>query len=349
MAPRRPRDIGTHTESAAVRYLRTAGFPHAERRSLRGTLDAGDITGCIGTAWSVKGGMMACGASDARADGGSTNSTSNAATPTPRSASSSSNAAALARTTPAGGGPSCAASTTKTCARPASTPTGPASAQPTRCGCTSPPPAGFSSTPGTAPHPPRPNSSPKERQRITYYGTLRQSEADREDTIRTLICPACRAPRRTRCTRDGRTQGVSCTGRYDRAAERGLRPKWPVCREHPHRRRLARRAACRGYNPDWWSVPNDGNRQAKLICANCPMKCPLGERAERLGSQGVIIAGKKLRIQGDYKGTGRISRQCAHCRTTFWTANARQIDCRNSCRVAVHGRRRAAQKRMGGA
>jgi len=64
MAPRRPRDIGTATESAVVRYLRTAGFPHAERRALRGTLDAGDITGVIGVVFECKGGMAAKTASD---------------------------------------------------------------------------------------------------------------------------------------------------------------------------------------------------------------------------------------------------------------------------------------------
>ena len=64
MSARRPRDIGTATESAVVRYLRTAGFPHAERRALRGTLDAGDITGVIGVVFECKGGMAAKTASD---------------------------------------------------------------------------------------------------------------------------------------------------------------------------------------------------------------------------------------------------------------------------------------------
>jgi hypothetical protein len=64
MASRRPRDIGTATESAVVRYLRTAGFPHAERRALRGALDAGDITGTPGVVWECKGGMAAKTASD---------------------------------------------------------------------------------------------------------------------------------------------------------------------------------------------------------------------------------------------------------------------------------------------
>jgi hypothetical protein len=64
MTPRRPRDIGTHTETAVVRYLRGAGFDQAERRSLRGFLDAGDITGTPGVAWSVKGGVAAKTASD---------------------------------------------------------------------------------------------------------------------------------------------------------------------------------------------------------------------------------------------------------------------------------------------
>jgi hypothetical protein len=61
---RRPKDIGTAAETAVVRYLRTAGFPHAERRSLRGTKDAGDITGTPGICWEVKGGAAARLASD---------------------------------------------------------------------------------------------------------------------------------------------------------------------------------------------------------------------------------------------------------------------------------------------
>src|SRR6185312_8871013 len=64
MTPRKPRAIGTATETAVVRYLVANGFPHAERRSLRGSLDAGDITGCPGLVWSVKGGVAAKTASD---------------------------------------------------------------------------------------------------------------------------------------------------------------------------------------------------------------------------------------------------------------------------------------------
>lgn len=64
MTPRRPRDIGTHTESAVARYLTANGFPHCERRSLRGAHDAGDLTGTPGVCWSVKGGTAAKTASD---------------------------------------------------------------------------------------------------------------------------------------------------------------------------------------------------------------------------------------------------------------------------------------------
>lgn len=60
----RSKDIGTKAESAVVRYLQTAGWPSAERRSLRGQLDAGDITGTPGICWSVKGGDAAKSASD---------------------------------------------------------------------------------------------------------------------------------------------------------------------------------------------------------------------------------------------------------------------------------------------
>ncbi|MEV0726028.1 hypothetical protein AB0I37_25020 [Micromonospora purpureochromogenes] len=61
---RRPRDIGTAAESATVKYLAANGFPHAERRSLRGALDAGDITGTPAVCWEVKGGDAARTASD---------------------------------------------------------------------------------------------------------------------------------------------------------------------------------------------------------------------------------------------------------------------------------------------
>lgn len=64
MSSRRPRDIGTATETAVVRAIRPRGFPHAERRAMRGTHDAGDITGTPGICWSVKGGSMARAASD---------------------------------------------------------------------------------------------------------------------------------------------------------------------------------------------------------------------------------------------------------------------------------------------
>lgn len=56
--------IGTRTETAVVHVLQSHGWPHAERRRLRGRLDPGDITGTPGLAWSVKGGQAARTASD---------------------------------------------------------------------------------------------------------------------------------------------------------------------------------------------------------------------------------------------------------------------------------------------
>ena len=60
----RPKAIGTAAETATVRALRRLGFPHAERRALTGTLDQGDVTGCPGVVWEVKGGTAAKTASD---------------------------------------------------------------------------------------------------------------------------------------------------------------------------------------------------------------------------------------------------------------------------------------------
>jgi hypothetical protein len=50
----RSKDIGTAAETAVVRFLRANGFPAAERRALKGTLDEGDITGTPGICWEVK-------------------------------------------------------------------------------------------------------------------------------------------------------------------------------------------------------------------------------------------------------------------------------------------------------
>lgn len=60
----RPKNVGTAAETAVVRYLRTHGWPHAERRSLGGAHDLGDITGTPGVCWEIKSGKTAERASD---------------------------------------------------------------------------------------------------------------------------------------------------------------------------------------------------------------------------------------------------------------------------------------------
>lgn len=50
----RPRALGTMAESAVVAFLRDNGFLQAERRSLHGSLDQGDVTGTPGLCWEVK-------------------------------------------------------------------------------------------------------------------------------------------------------------------------------------------------------------------------------------------------------------------------------------------------------
>ena len=60
----KPKAIGTAAETAATRAVQRNGFPHAERRALRGIQDAGDITGTPGVCWEVKGGQAAKAAGD---------------------------------------------------------------------------------------------------------------------------------------------------------------------------------------------------------------------------------------------------------------------------------------------
>ena len=50
----RERAKGTRWENAVVEYLRTRGWPHAERRSLAGKNDRGDIAGVIGVVIEAK-------------------------------------------------------------------------------------------------------------------------------------------------------------------------------------------------------------------------------------------------------------------------------------------------------
>lgn len=45
---------GTSAESAVVQYLQTMGFTHAERRTLNGAYDRGDIAGIPGVVIEVK-------------------------------------------------------------------------------------------------------------------------------------------------------------------------------------------------------------------------------------------------------------------------------------------------------
>ena len=50
----KPRIKGTFAETVVVNYLRDNGFPYAERRSLKGAKDRGDVAGCPGLCFEVK-------------------------------------------------------------------------------------------------------------------------------------------------------------------------------------------------------------------------------------------------------------------------------------------------------
>lgn len=60
----RPKQIGTAAETAVVRAARTRGFPGADRLTLTGHKDRGDIGLCPGVIVEVKGGNQARNASD---------------------------------------------------------------------------------------------------------------------------------------------------------------------------------------------------------------------------------------------------------------------------------------------
>lgn len=60
----RPKNIGTAAETAVVRTARTRGFPHADRLTLTGNKDRGDIGLAPGVVLEIKGGEKARAASD---------------------------------------------------------------------------------------------------------------------------------------------------------------------------------------------------------------------------------------------------------------------------------------------
>ena len=106
-------------------------------------------------------------------------------------------------------------------------------------------------------------------------------------------------------------------------------------------------AACRGHNPEWWSIPNPGNANARAICHRCPVKPECRDRANRLGSTGVIVGGRTLDRQGQTHLTGKHHRPCAYCQDMFVADHAKRIYCRNACRVAAGNRLRTERRRMG--
>lgn len=64
----RPKQIGTAAETAVVRAARPRGFPHADRLTLTGNQDRGDVGLCPGVVIEVKGGDTARTASDGLID-----------------------------------------------------------------------------------------------------------------------------------------------------------------------------------------------------------------------------------------------------------------------------------------
>lgn len=60
----RPKQIGTAAETAVVRAARERGFPQADRLTLTGANDRGDVGLCPGVILEVKGGQAAKAASD---------------------------------------------------------------------------------------------------------------------------------------------------------------------------------------------------------------------------------------------------------------------------------------------
>ena len=82
-------------------------------------------------------------------------------------------------------------------------------------------------------------------------------------------------------------------------------------------------AACREYDPEWWSVPNANNDLARKICRTCPVKQPCLARALRLGSIDMIVAGQTPNRLPQTHMSGKHRRVCARMPPTSAASTVR--------------------------
>lgn len=100
-------------------------------------------------------------------------------------------------------------------------------------------------------------------------------------------------------------------------------------------------AACRGHDPEMWSlsVGRSGSayNEAHKICDGCPVRVPCADMAERTGSWGLIFGGRDFYLPKP--AASREWRNCVRCNKSFHTPLGWRRFCTDTCRKLHHAKR----------
>ena len=102
------------------------------------------------------------------------------------------------------------------------------------------------------------------------------------------------------------------------------------------------RAACRGHDPEMWSLSAGRGgveyREAHRICAGCPVREPCGEFGEASGSWGMIFGGRDFYMPK--RAATPQETYCERCGMRFLRTKAWTRFCSERCRKANYVGRR---------
>jgi transcription factor WhiB len=106
-------------------------------------------------------------------------------------------------------------------------------------------------------------------------------------------------------------------------------------------------AACRGHDPDMWTIKGNHRghayRRAHAICAACPVRQQCRDLADTTGSWGLIFGGRDYRAEPRH--TAHENRRCGWCTAPFTSRTIRANYCTARCRQAAYDHRTGRRQR----
>jgi len=103
------------------------------------------------------------------------------------------------------------------------------------------------------------------------------------------------------------------------------------------------RAACAGYDPEWWSDDRTMRPLAVEICLTCPVRAACLDDAIRTGDKGVVRGGMLILDSRRRRGERAVDLVCSQCRANpvVMTATGQDRYCRRCAgQTALAPRRR---------